>query len=97
MSATLAGPATDRVCPARRESSRPRITLAIMSSTTEITLLGGGRHRVEGMIKEVERLIVDAARGSIMEFAWFTDAQTGEPLGVNPECVATLRAVSSVD
>jgi hypothetical protein len=64
-----------------------------MASRTEITLLGGERHSVDGDVKEVERLILDAARGSILEFAWLTDAQTAEPIGVNPEYVMTLRAL----
>ena len=66
-----------------------------MASITEITVLGGERHRVEGEAKDVERLILDAARGSIMQLAWLTDAQNGEPLGVNPACVVTLRALGS--
>lgn len=66
-----------------------------MGSVTEVTLLGGERHRVEGDAKEVERLILDAARGSIMQLAWLTDARTAEPLAVNPACVMTLRAVNS--
>jgi len=37
-----------------------------MASVTEITLLIGERCRVEGEAKDVERLIIDAARGSIM-------------------------------
>lgn len=66
-----------------------------MGSITEITLLGGERHRVDGDVKQVEQLILDAARGSIMQFAWVTDAQTAEPLGINPEHVMTLRTVSA--
>jgi hypothetical protein len=61
---------------------------------TEITLLGGERHRVDGDVKQVEQLILDAARGSIMQFAWLTDTETAEPLGVNPEYVMTLRALA---
>ena len=72
-------------------------TLIRMSSITEITVHGGGRHRVEGNIKDVERLVLNAARGSIMEFAWFTDAQTGEALGVNPAAVVMLRADSGAE
>lgn len=68
-----------------------------MTSITEITILGGERHRVEGDAKDVERLILDAARGSIMELAWLTEAETGASLGVNPECVVMLRAVSPTD
>ena len=63
-------------------------------SITEITLLGGERVRIDGDVKAVERLILDAARGSIMQLAWLTDAQTAEPLGINPEYVMTVRAVS---
>jgi hypothetical protein len=68
-----------------------------LSSNTEITLLGGHRHRVMGDLKAVERLIVGAARGSIMELAWLTDADSGEPLAVNPECVVMLRACGDRD
>jgi hypothetical protein len=66
-----------------------------MSSITEITVVGGQRFRVEGEVKEVERLVLDAARGSLMELTWLTDAETGESVGVNPECVVMLRAVGS--
>lgn len=63
-----------------------------MSAITEITLLGGERYRVEGVAKDVERLVLDAARGSIMELAWLVEAETGERLGINPECVVMLRS-----
>ncbi len=65
----------------------------IMTSITEITFLTGERCRVEGEAKDVERLILDAARGSIMQLAWLTDADAGEPLAINPECVVMLRAL----
>jgi hypothetical protein len=68
-----------------------------MSSITEITLLGGDRHRIDGNVEDVERVILNAARGSIMELAWLTEAETGERLGINPECVMTLRALGSKD
>lgn len=85
----------DRLCAARRESSRPArdLELALMTSITEIHILGGERYRVQGDANAVERLILDAARGSIMQFAWLTDAETGEPIGVNPEYVVTLKAL----
>ena len=54
--------------------------------------MGGERFRVEGEAKDVERAILDAARGSIMELAWFVEAHTGERIGINPECVLMLRA-----
>ncbi len=66
-----------------------------MPSTTEITVVGGDRYRVEGDAKDIERMILDAARGSIMELAWMVDAETGMRLGVNPECVVLLRALDS--
>ena len=66
------------------ESSRPQVT-------TEITVIGGDRYRVEGTAVDAERAILDAARGSIMEFAWFDDADTGERIGINPEHVVMLR------
>jgi hypothetical protein len=66
-----------------------------VSSTTEITVAGGDRYRVEGDAHDVERMILDAARGSIMELAWFIEAETGERIGLNPECLVMLRAISS--
>ncbi len=66
-----------------------------MTDTTEITLVTGDRYRVEGEAAHVERMILDAARGSIMQFAWMVEAETGERLGINPESVVMLRAVES--
>ena len=74
--------------------ARSTLYLDIMTSITEITFLTGERCRVEGEAKDVERLIIDAARGSIMQLAWLTEAQAGEPLAVNPECVVMLRALT---
>ena len=65
-----------------------------MTAITEITFLTGERCRVEGEAKDVERLILDAARGSIMQLAWLTDADAGEPLAISPECVVMLRALT---
>jgi hypothetical protein len=62
---------------------------------TEITVVGGERYRVERSAKEVEALILDAARGSIMEFAWMTEVETGERVGVNPEHVVLLRTITT--
>jgi hypothetical protein len=66
-----------------------------VSPKTEITVVGGGYYRVDGDPKDVERTILDAARGSIMELAWFVEAETGERIGINPECVVALRAIDS--
>jgi hypothetical protein len=63
--------------------------------TTEITLSTGDHYHVEGDAKQVERIIVDAARGSIMQLAWLTEAETGEALAINPEDVVMLRTAAS--
>ncbi len=65
-----------------------------MTRITEITVIGGERYRVEGDAKDVERMILDAARGSIMEFTWLVEAETAERIGINPECVVMLRALN---
>ena len=64
------------------------------TAMTEITLVTGERLCVEGDAKDVERSILDAARGSIMQIAWFIDADTRADLGVNPEHVVLLRAAA---
>ena len=79
--------------PGDRHVATSTLYLDVMTSITEITFLTGERCRVEGEARDVERLILDAARGSIMQLAWLTDAQAGEPLAINPECVVMLRAL----
>jgi hypothetical protein len=61
---------------------------------TEITVVGGDRYRVDGSAEEVEGLIIDAARGSILQLAWLTEAETGARLGVNPEHIVLLRTIT---
>ena len=65
------------------------------ASTTEITLLTGVSYRVAMGVREAERIIIDAARGSIMQLAWFVEAETGADLAVNPEHVVVLRVAGS--
>jgi hypothetical protein len=60
-------------------------------STTEVTVLGGERFRVRGDPEDVERAVLDAARGSIMELVWLVEAESGERIAVNPEHVVMLR------
>jgi hypothetical protein len=64
-----------------------------VSKTTEITMQGGHQYCVEGDAKQVERTILDAARGSIMELAWMVEAESQERIGINPEYVVMLRAI----
>jgi hypothetical protein len=66
-----------------------------VTPVTEITVVTGERYRVEGDVRDVERRILDAARGSIMELAWLVETETGNRLGVNPECVVIVRAADS--
>ncbi len=61
-------------------------------SVTELTLTGGERLRVEGDPHHVEAAILAAARGSLMELAWLTQADSHQPVGVNPDHVLMLRA-----
>ena len=65
------------------------------TSTTEITIVTGGRYCVRGDSKSVERIVLDAARGSIMQLAWLVEAETGKDLAVNPHHVVILRAADS--
>lgn len=65
-----------------------------MTATTEITVAGGARYSVEGNANDVERVVLDAARGSIMALAWLIDAETGQRVGVNPAMVVSLRATA---
>jgi hypothetical protein len=58
---------------------------------TEITVVGGDRYTIDGDVKAVEAMILDAARGSLMRFAWVTEAETGERIGLNPEHVVMVR------
>jgi hypothetical protein len=66
-----------------------------MISTTELTVVTGDRFRLECDVKEVERTILDAARGSIMQLAWFVEAETGNNLAFNPDHVVMLRTGGS--
>ena len=60
---------------------------------TQITFAGGQHLRVQGAVHDVEAAILAAARGSIMEFAWLTEADSGQSVGISPDQVLMLRAV----
>ncbi len=62
---------------------------------TEITLVTGERHAVQGALNEVEANVLAASRGALMQFAWLTDAASGEKVGINPACIVSIRAVPS--
>jgi len=63
-------------------------------ASTEVIVVCGDRYRVNGDTKDVERLIVSAARGSIMELVWLDDLENGGRIAINPEHVVALRAVA---
>ena len=81
--------------PNQKHMSASEGSLRPVTFTTEITVVTGDRYGVEGDVKDVERIILDAARGSIMQFAWLVDAETGKHVGVNPDHVVALRAIGS--
>ena len=64
-------------------------------SVTELVLTGGVGLRVEGDAKAVESSILSAARGSLMELAWMTEADSGQRIGVNPDHVLMVRDLDS--
>ena len=61
-------------------------------STTELTLVTGERYVVSGDAEQVEKTILAAARGSLMQFAWFEEVEDARPLGVVPGHVVSLRS-----
>lgn len=60
---------------------------------TELILTGGQQLRVEGDAKRVETAVVSAARGSILELAWLTEAHTRLRVGINPDHVLMIRGL----
>ena len=64
-----------------------------MPPATEITVVGASVYRIEGDVRDVERMILDAARGSIMQLGWLVEIDSAERIGFNPAHVVTLRAL----
>jgi hypothetical protein len=69
--------------------------MAGLTTSTEIFLVSGTCFRVEGKAEDVEKQILDAARGSLLELVWLTEAESGRRVALNPEHVVSLRAESS--
>lgn len=63
-----------------------------MAEKSEVTVISGDRYYVTGDPKQVERTVLDASRGAIMQLAWMVDAETGDPVGLNPAHVVALRS-----
>ena len=60
---------------------------------TELTMVNGERYMIGGEALDVEKAIIAAARGSIMQLAWLEEAESGRSLGVNPAHVVSVRGV----
>jgi hypothetical protein len=63
-----------------------------LTTSTEIFLVGGTCCRVDGKAEDVEKQILDAARGSLLELVWLTETESGKRIALNPEYVVLLRA-----
>jgi uncharacterized protein YlzI (FlbEa/FlbD family) len=61
----------------------------------EVILITGDRYEVEGTPDEVEKKILGAARGSIMELAWLTETESQRPIGLNPVHIVAVRAAEA--
>jgi hypothetical protein len=61
-------------------------------ASTEITLVTGERLEVSGSPEDVEASLSGAARGSILQLAWLSEAASGRRVGVNPAHVVAVRA-----
>ena len=61
-------------------------------SAIELTLVTGEHLRVNGEPAPVEKAILSAARGSLLEFVWLEEVGSGRALGINPAHVVSLRA-----
>ena len=58
-------------------------------------MVNGEHWAIRGEPVDVEKAIIAAARGSIMQLAWLEEAEGGGALGVNPAHVVSLRAVDA--
>jgi hypothetical protein len=60
-------------------------------ATAVVVMLTGERYEVEGSPKDVEEAIVAASRGSILQLAWMTEADSGRAIAINPLHVVALE------
>jgi hypothetical protein len=66
-------------------------------SPIDLDMANGERLVVDGTLEEIEKTLSDAARSGQARLAWLTDAETGDPVGVNPAQVSTIRSSGSSD
>lgn len=58
-------------------------------------MVTGDRLQVNGELAAVEKAILSAARGSLLELAWLEEVGSGRALGINPAHVVSLRGAES--
>jgi len=58
---------------------------------TTIVVVTGQRYTVDGSPQEVETAIVAASRGSIMQLAWLSEAESGRAIAINPSYLVALE------
>ena len=59
--------------------------------STDLLLTTGELLPVRGSLEDVQKRLQDAVRSSPGSLAVLTEAATGEPVGVNPAHVVTIR------
>jgi hypothetical protein len=59
--------------------------------STKLLLVTGEQIEADGAVEETGRQLENAARSTSGTLAWLKDSLTGEPLGVNPAHVVTIR------
>jgi hypothetical protein len=60
-------------------------------AVTTVVVVTGERYEVQGSPSDVEAAIVAASRGSIMQLAWVTEADSGRSIALNPLHVVALE------
>jgi hypothetical protein len=60
-------------------------------AVTTVVVVTGERYEVQGSPSDVEAAIVAASRGSIMQLAWVTEADSGRSIAINPLHVVSLE------
>ena len=60
-------------------------------ATAVVVMMTGERYEVQGSPRDVESAIVAASRGSILQLAWMTEADSGRTIAINPLHVVALE------
>ena len=60
-------------------------------ATAVVVMVTGERYEVEGSPQYVESAIVAASRGSILQLAWMSEADSGRSIAINPLHVVALE------